>query len=70
MFIIKKHSEEYIEDGVFHSCEALYIFGICLYLKTFTTTNATIISQFVESQQDEEESEYKKPVVVNGFIKK
>lgn len=67
MFLIKKESNEYVEDGVFYSYETLYVLGIPFYAKVFTTQNGNVLQQFCGAESDQEESEYKQPVVVNGF---
>lgn len=67
MFVIKKESNEYVDNGVYCSYETVYLFCIKLYAKIFTTTNASVVHQFVEQQEEPHEREYHDPVVVTGF---
>lgn len=70
MFIIKKESNEYVDNGVYCSYETVRLFGIKLYVKIFTTTNMGVIQQFVEQQEEPHERKYHDPVVVTGFQNK
>ena len=70
MFVIKKESNEYVDNGVYCSYETVHLFGIKLYAKIFTTTNASVVQQFVEQQEEPHEREYHDSVVVTGFQNK
>lgn len=67
MFIIKRESNEYVEEGIYCSYDVIYLFGIKLYEKVFTTTNQGVLSQFIEQENEPSEREYVDPVVVKGF---
>lgn len=68
MFLIRKEANEYVdENGVYCSYKTLKIFGIKLYIEIFTTTSVNVVSQFNSEITDENNREYKDPVVVTGF---
>lgn len=68
MFMIRRESNEYVDQGVYCSYDVIYFLGIKLYVKVFTTTNQGVLSQFVEHDIEESnEREYSDPVVVKGF---
>lgn len=69
MFIIRKESNEYVNNGVYCSYETIKFFNIPIYIKIFTTTNETVLQQFSEIPENDDEREYKDPVVVKGFTK-
>lgn len=67
MLMIKRVSNEYIDQGVYYSYDVIYFLGIKIYQKIFTTTSQCVLSQFIESEDKKNEREYTDPVVVKGF---
>lgn len=68
MFLIRKESNEYVENGVYYSCKTIRFLWIKLYVEIFSTTSAVVLQQFDEIPE-ENSREYHDPTVVKGFIK-